>query len=44
MLFYFWLPLLLFFGFWTIIAILPIFTGIGLYYARTIRQVLKQRL
>lgn len=44
MLFYFWLPLLLFFGFWIFTFMLPIFTAFGLFYARTIRQFIKQRI
>jgi len=44
MFYLFWLPLLLFVGFWTLVTLLPIFTGFGLLYARTITRYIKQKV
>lgn len=44
MLFFFWLPILLFFGFWIVVTALPIITGFGLIYARSITRYIKQRM
>ena len=44
MLIFFWLPILLFFGFWIVVTALPIITGFGLIYARSITRYIKQRM
>lgn len=44
MLYLFWLPVLLFVGFWLLVTALPIATGFCLLYARQIGRAIKQRL
>lgn len=44
MLYLFWLPVLLFVGFWLLVTALPIATGFCLIYARQISRAIKQRL
>ncbi|WVQ74647.1 hypothetical protein IAR50_004248 [Cryptococcus sp. DSM 104548] len=44
MLYLFWLPILLFVGFWLLVSALPIATGFGLIYARKITRAIKQRM
>lgn len=44
MLIFFWLPILLFFGFWIVVTALPIITGFGFLYARSITRYIKQRM
>jgi hypothetical protein len=44
MLYLFWLPVLLFVGFWLLVTALPIATGFCLIYARQIARAVKQRL
>ncbi|CAK9781571.1 uncharacterized protein COLE_01241 [Cutaneotrichosporon oleaginosum] len=44
MLYLFWLPVLLFVGFWLLVTALPIATGFCLIYARQIGRAIKQRL
>lgn len=44
MLYLFWLPVLLFVGFWLLVTALPIATGFCLLYARQISRAIKQRL
>jgi hypothetical protein len=44
MLYLFWLPVLLFVGFWLVVTALPIATGFCLIYARQISRAIKQRL
>jgi hypothetical protein len=43
MLYMFWLPILLFVGFWLFVTAVPIATGICFIYARQIGKALKQR-
>ncbi|WVR03794.1 hypothetical protein IAU60_000789 [Kwoniella sp. DSM 27419] len=44
MLYLFWLPILLFVGFWLLVTALPIATGFCLIYARQITRAIKQRM
>lgn len=44
MLYLFWLPILLFVGFWLLVSALPIATGFGLIYARKITKAIKGRM
>ncbi|WVF65817.1 hypothetical protein IAT40_000554 [Kwoniella sp. CBS 6097] len=44
MLYLFWLPILLFVGFWLLVTALPIATGFCLIYARQITRAIKQRV
>ncbi|KAK4689921.1 hypothetical protein P7C73_g204, partial [Tremellales sp. Uapishka_1] len=44
MLYLFWLPVLLFVGFWLLVTALPIATGFCLIYARQITRAIKQRM
>nr|ODN92410.1 suppressor protein SPT23 [Cryptococcus depauperatus CBS 7841] len=44
MLYLFWLPILLFVGFWLLVSALPIATGFSLIYARKITRAIKQRM
>ena len=44
MLYLFWLPILLFVGFWLLVTALPIATGFCLIYARQITRAIKQRI
>lgn len=44
MLYLFWLPILLFVGFWMMVTALPIATGFCLIYARQITRAIKQRI
>jgi hypothetical protein len=44
MLYLFWLPVLLFVGFWLLVTALPILTGFCLIYARQISRAIKQRI
>ncbi|TXT07215.1 hypothetical protein VHUM_03385 [Vanrija humicola] len=44
MLYLFWLPVLLFVGFWLLVTAVPIATGFCLLYARQISRAIKQRL
>ncbi|KAK8861605.1 hypothetical protein IAR55_002428 [Kwoniella newhampshirensis] len=44
MLYLFWLPVLLFVGFWLLVTALPIATGFSLIYARQITRAIKQRM
>ncbi|WVQ93457.1 hypothetical protein IAU59_000531 [Kwoniella sp. CBS 9459] len=44
MLYLFWLPILLFVGFWVLVSALPIATGFCLIYARQITRAIKQRV
>ncbi|KAK6907363.1 hypothetical protein I203_101357 [Kwoniella mangroviensis CBS 8507] len=44
MLYLFWLPILLFVGFWLLVSALPIATGFCLIYARQITKAIKQRM
>nr|XP_019050405.1 hypothetical protein I302_00837 [Kwoniella bestiolae CBS 10118]OCF29335.1 hypothetical protein I302_00837 [Kwoniella bestiolae CBS 10118] len=44
MLYLFWLPILLFVGFWLMVTALPIATGFCLIYARQITKAIKQRM
>ncbi|WRT65724.1 uncharacterized protein IL334_002672 [Kwoniella shivajii] len=44
MLYLFWLPILLFVGFWLLVSALPLATGFCLIYARQITKAIKQRL
>ncbi|WWC68610.1 uncharacterized protein I206_102540 [Kwoniella pini CBS 10737] len=44
MLYLFWLPILLFVGFWLMVSALPIATGFCLIYARQITKAIKQRM
>ncbi|WVQ79154.1 hypothetical protein IAT38_001250 [Cryptococcus sp. DSM 104549] len=44
MLYLFWLPILLFVGFWLLVSALPIATGFALIYARKITRAIKQRM
>ncbi len=44
MLYLFWLPILLFVGFWLMVSALPLATGFCLIYARQITRYIKQRM
>ena len=44
MLYLFWLPILLFVGFWLLVTALPLATGFCLIYARQITRAIKQRI
>ncbi|GMK55321.1 hypothetical protein CspeluHIS016_0203770 [Cutaneotrichosporon spelunceum] len=44
MLYLFWLPVLLFVGFWLLVTALPLATGLCLIYARQFGRAVKQRL
>lgn len=44
MLYLFWLPILLFFGFWLMVTALPIVTTCGLIYGRQIYRAVKHRM
>ena len=44
MLYLFWLPILLFVGFWLCVTALPLATGFCLIYARQITRAIKQRI
>ncbi|WWC87911.1 uncharacterized protein L201_002811 [Kwoniella dendrophila CBS 6074] len=44
MLYLFWLPILLFVGFWLMVTALPIATGFCLIYARQITKAIRQRI
>ncbi|ORY24069.1 hypothetical protein BCR39DRAFT_338135 [Naematelia encephala] len=44
MLYLFWLPILLFVGFWLLVTALPIATGFCLIYARQITRAIKQKM
>ena len=44
MLYLFWLPVLLFVGFWLAVTALPLATGFCLIYARQITRAIKQRM
>jgi len=44
MLYLFWLPILLFVGFWLVVTALPLATGFCLIYARQITRAIKQRI